>query len=315
MVYTELGEKRLSKIVFGCADFGARLNAQGAFEMMDEYFERGGNVFDTARIYCEWLEGGANASEHILGEWIRSRGVREHVFISTKGGHPPIDDLHTSRLKKDELTADINASLRYLQTDCVDVYYLHRDDNGLPVSEIMPILDGFVKAGKTRYLGAANWTAERMIEANAFAIENGLTPFTFNQNMWSYATVNAGGETDDTLVIMDESELSSYKKSNVILMPYGSQAQGFYTKAATSGVENLTPRQKAKYLNERNLERLEKVKRISAETGLSPTAIGLAYLLYHKELTVHPVIGAHNKALLNDSLGALALPKEYLDQL
>lgn len=282
---------------------------------MDAYFENGGNVLDTARAYCYWLNGGANQSEQTIGEWIKTRNIRNKIWISTKGGHPPIPDFHKSRINERELTKDIDESLKYLQTDYVDIFFLHRDDKNKPVEEIMPVLDKFVKEGKTRYIGAGNWSAKRIEEANLFAERNGLTKFSFSQIMWSYAKVNQGSELDDTLVIMDDEEYSYYREGNIILMPYGSQAQGFYSVAVDKGMEGVSERQKVKYLNVTNAKRLEIVKKISAETGISPTAVALNFLLRNKDVSVVPLIGGLSTELLSDSLDSLKLSEKYYAEL
>jgi len=315
MVYLEIDGKRMSKFALGTVEFGSTVSEKDGFAVMDEFFKRGGNVFDTARVYCDWLEDGANKSEITLGKWVKTRNIREQVWISTKGGHPPQNDLHASRIDERNVTADLEASLRYLQTDYVDVYYLHRDDESKPVSEIMPFLDGFVRSGKARYLGASNWRTERIEQANKYAEEHGLTKFSFSQIMWSYAQVNKAGETDDTLVIMDENELAWYENSDVIVMPFSSQAQGFYSKVIQKGLEGVSERQRLKYVNEVNLHRIEKLKRIHEETGISPTAIGLNHLIRHERINVVPLIGATTMDRLNDSFRAFELPERYFKEL
>lgn len=209
----------------------------------------------------------------------------------------------------------LDESLKYLQTDYVDIFFLHRDDKNKPVEEIMPVLDKFVKEGKTRYIGAGNWSAKRIEEANLFAERNGLTKFSFSQIMWSYAKVNQGSEPDDTLVIMDDEEYSYYREGNIILMPYGSQAQGFYSVAVDKGMEGVSERQKVKYLNVTNAKRLEIVKKISAETGISPTAVALNFLLRNKDVSVVPLIGGLSTELLSDSLDSLKLSEKYYAEL
>ena len=179
----------------------------------------------------------------------------------------------------------------------------------------MPVLDKFVKEGKTRYIGAGNWSAKRIEEANLFAERNGLTKFSFSQIMWSYAKVNQGSEPDDTLVIMDDEEYSYYREGNIILMPYGSQAQGFYSVAVDKGMEGVSERQKVKYLNVTNAKRLEIVKKISAETGISPTAVALNFLLRKKDVSVVPLIGGLSTELLSDSLDSLKLSEKYYAEL
>lgn len=314
MIYMDVDGQKLAKIALGAAEFGSTVAKDVAFNLMDIYFENGGNVIDTGRVYAAWLEGGANASESTIGEWIKSRNVRDKIWIATKGGHPPCTDHHISRINKEELNLDINESLHYLQTDYVDIYYLHRDDVNKPVEEIMPILDGFVKEGKAKYIGVSNWSKERIIVANRFAEENGLEKIKFSEVMWSYAKVNKEGEGDDTLEIMDDEQEEWYKNNDIILMPFSSQAQGFYSNVAKNGLDVLTERQKMKYINDTNLKRLEKAIAVSKATGVSPTAAGLAYLLYHPIKAV-PIIGGFNKEFLMDSLQALNVEQSYFEKL
>lgn len=117
MIYTEIGSKKISKIVLGGAGLGTRVSKSESLKLMDIYFEHGGNAFDTARVYCDWMKGGANVSEQTIGEWIHSRNIRDKVWISTKGGHPPIEHLQVSRINEKELTLDIEKSLYYLNID------------------------------------------------------------------------------------------------------------------------------------------------------------------------------------------------------
>lgn len=89
-----------------------------------------------------------DSSESVIGRWLRSRGCRDKVIISTKGGHPQLDDMSSSRLDPESLRCDLNRSLDCLGSDYADIYFLHRDDERIPVSEIMPILNEFVQSGK-----------------------------------------------------------------------------------------------------------------------------------------------------------------------
>ena len=156
IIQNEKGETlKLSKIILGTAVFGTKIPKETAFEMMDTYFAHGGRVLDTARVYSDWLPNGHGASERTIGEWIQERNCRKDIILSTKGAHPSFSDMHRSRMTAEEIYVDLNESLKTLQTDYVDIYYLHRDDENIPVSEIMDILDPLVKSGKIRMLGAS----------------------------------------------------------------------------------------------------------------------------------------------------------------
>ncbi len=314
MLYTNVNGMKMSKLALGTADYGSAIPKQTAFELMDSFMEHGGNVLDTGRCYSYWLENGANASETTIGQYLKINGIREQTVIATKGGHPPIPAMQPPRINKEELTKDINESLQYLDTDYVDIYYLHRDDVNKPVEEIMPVLHEFVKSGKTRFIGASNWTVKRIEEANNFAKANGLTPFTFSETLWSYANINFEAFPDKTIYPMDEIEYAWYKKNGFNIMAYSSQAQGFFSVFAEKGLENLPDFYKSRYINEKTLKKCEKVIEIAKKVKISPTAVALNYLL-HNPLNTVSIMGPINKVIFEDSLDCLTLPEEYIKEL
>lgn len=310
MEYVKKENDLISKIALGAADFGTKTDKETSFLLMDEFLSAGGNAIDTGRAYCYWVENGANASESTIGEFMRQRKNRSKIFLATKGGHPPVPHFEISRINETELTKDVNESLYYLKTDYLDVFYLHRDDESKPVSEIMPVLDKFVKQGKTRYIGASNWKSERILQANEFALKNGLTPFSFSQIMWSYAEFNTENLQDKTQVIMNDNEYEFYKNHKEIqLTAYSSQAQGFYSVLNENGVENLPDFYKKFYLNDCNLKRFAEIKAFSKESGLSPTAAGLLKLI-ENELSPVALIGGKTRELLKDSLSVFGVNRQ-----
>ena len=315
MIYLNKHGPQIAKISLGTAGFGSSVDREVAFSLLDEYYEAGGNLLDTARVYADWLPCGHGASERTVGEWIASRGLRERVLISTKGAHPPMGALHTSRVNREAILFDMEESLRTLSTDYVDIYFLHRDDESRPVSEIMPTLHELVRSGKVRFLGASNWRAARIAEANAFANANGLTPFTFSQIMYSYAEINAECFEDDTQVIMNPEEYAAYRSTDLTLMAFSSQGQGFFSRAAKNGLDALSPSFRARYDNETNRARLVKLQEIAAETGITPTAIGLLPLLYNPDFDTLPIIGPSRPETLRASLAALDCPEKYIFEL
>lgn len=314
MKYIKFNNVDLSKIALGSADLGTAVNKEDSFKLLDYYFSHGGNIVDTGRVYCSWLKDGANKSESTLGEYIKINNIRNKVIICTKGGHPPIEDMSKSRINEKEIEKDLNESLKYLQTSYIDVYYLHRDDETKPVSEIMTFLNKFVKEGKIRFLGASNWKMARILEANAYARKNGLTPFTFSEIQWSYARLNEEGKYDKSLVYMNKEEYEQYKKSDIILMAFSSQAQGFFSKL-DNGVSSLNDITKEKFLNDINLERYELIKEIKKDSDLSSTAIGLNALICNKDIKVIPIVGGFSLPLLEDSLKATDLNKKLASKL
>ena len=313
MIYTNKSGLEFSKISLGTAEFGSIISKETSFRLLDKFYELGGNLIDTARIYAMWIKGGENASETTIGEWVKSRKARSLIRIATKGGYHKVGSKYSGGLEKEIITRELEESLRCLQTDYVDIYYLHRDDESKPVSEIMTMLNNLIKEGKVRYLGASNWTAKRIAEANIFAKANGMVGFSFSEIMWSYAELNAEGESDKSLVIMNPDEYEWYKNNDIKVMCFSSQAQGFYTKALEKGIDNLPKGLIDKYKNPTNIKRLEELKNLAQKTGISPTAIGLAKLVYNKDIDAIPIIGAKTIENLNDSMKFLTISKDIFN--
>ncbi|MGN1133309.1 MAG: aldo/keto reductase, partial [Oscillospiraceae bacterium] len=209
---------KLPVLTLGTANFERQDNDEKYFELLDRYVELGGTCLDTARCYCDWVEGGHNASESVIGRWLEKNNCRDKIIISTKGGHPAMDDMKTSRLSPEELRYDLEHSLECLKTDYIDIYFLHRDDESIPVSEIMPVLNEFAESGKVHFLGASNWTSKRIEEANKFAEENGMEPFRVSQINFSLAHASTDTYGDDTVVCMDLREYKWYQRHQFPVM-------------------------------------------------------------------------------------------------
>lgn len=264
-------------LILGTANIDRQDNDEGYFEILDKYIALGGSCIDTARVYCSWVEGGDGASEQVIGRWMESRKNRSDVIIATKGGHPIFTDeeiIH--RLDEKSVEEDLMQSLEALKTGYADIYMLHRDDTSKPVEEIMPYLDKFVKSGRVHILGASNWSAARIEQANKFANENGLTPFSVSQINYSLAHSSADILGDDTQVSMDMREYMWYEKNHFPVMAFSPQAKGFFSKLAAG--QSATYQLESSYATTANLARLAKVKRLSDKSGYSPAVITLAYL-------------------------------------
>ena len=154
------GEIRLDKVILGASSFGANISKELSYQMMDRYYEIGGRTIDTARFYAMWIHNGISKSEKTVGDWLRDRDVRDQMTIITKGGHPEYRNMQYSRLAPECIEYDINTSLCVLDLDYVDIYCLHRDDERIPVGEIVDVMDNVVKEGFARSIGVSNWSAK-----------------------------------------------------------------------------------------------------------------------------------------------------------
>ena len=305
MLYTNLHTLPLARLSLGTAPFGGGIAKDDAFRILDAYLDMGGNLLDTAAVY------GFGASEQTIGAWMRERGMRNRVYISTKGGHPAMPSWE-KRITEADIRADMEDSLYRLGTDHVDLYFLHRDDEDRPVSEIMPVLDRLVREGKTRYVGASNWTVARINEANAFARAEGLTEFSVSQIMWNAACINREGLYDQTLVAMDGTEYAGYAENRMPVMAYTAQAQGLFSLIQKGGYDSLSEAMTATYLNAATRRRAEIILSTAAETGLSPTALSLAYLLYDHRVEALPILGISKVERLTEAAEAINLSEEIL---
>jgi len=288
-------------LTYGTAHFERNDMDEVYFELLDAYVAAGGTCLDTARTYCSWLENGEDTSEGVIGRWMKARGNREKMIIVTKGGHPDHSDLHISRLSREEIEYDINRSLEVLGTDYVDVFLLHRDDETIDVSEIMPVLNDIVVSGKAHFIGVSNWKTARIEKANKYAAEHGLEPIRISQINYSFAHLSSDMLGDDTLVSMDSTEYAWYVKNNFPVMAFSPQAKGFFSKLAKGeSVKNIIEGQ---FVSTANLARLAKVIKLCKEIEQAPAVVVLGYL-NSQPFFVSSVFSASKVWQIEEDMGA-----------
>ncbi len=293
-----------SAISLGTGGAGANYDRLTTFAMLDAFFEQGGNFVDTAHVYNDWIPGERSRSEKLLGAWMRERRNRSKVVLATKGAHPRLEQMQVGRLSPAEIRADVEESLRFLQTETIDLYWLHRDDASLPVEEILNTLQGQVQAGKIRYYGCSNWRLER-IQAAQHAARSGFAGFAGVQNLWSLAKPNPGeiARRDPTLAVMDDGLWHYHRQTGLAAIPYTSQANGYFQKIDAGGTAALPAGLARQYLSLETEGRYQRLKVLSLQTGLSTTQIGLGFLTSQPFATI-PVVGPQSLAQLGDCLTA-----------
>ncbi|MCC7191426.1 MAG: aldo/keto reductase [Phycisphaeraceae bacterium] len=257
--------------------------------MFDDYFERGGNAFDTAYIYA----GGE--LEKNLGAWIQSRGVREQVVILGKGAHTP-------HCTPKHITEQLAISLDRMQTNYVDVYMLHRDNVDIPVGEFVDVLNEHKKAGRIRAFGGSNWTLERVQAANDYAKAKGLTGFAAVSNNFSLARM-IDPVWDGCVGTSDPASRAWFEKTQLALMPWSSQARGFFlphiSRDYTGDAEVVRC-----WFSEDNFQRRDRAIELAKKKGVEPINIALAYVL-HQPFPTFPLIGPRTIGETISSLRAL----------
>lgn len=292
----------VSVIALGTTALGTTLNFEDSYRLLDAYLDAGGNFIDTAAVYSDWVPGEKSRVEKLLGGWIESRKNRDRIVIGTKGGHPDLKTMHISRLSDADIEHDIHASLRFLRTDVIDLYWLHRDDISRPVESIIDTLNRHVKAGEIRYLGASNWTTERIKAANDYAQRSGQQGFVGNQMLWNVGVPDMKQIADKTTVSMDGAMWNYHKQSGLAAIPYTSQAGGYFNKVAEGRLDGKSHLAKV-YGSGKNQTIAEIVQKIANEQGLTITQVVLGYLLSQPFVTV-PIVGCKSMAQLQDSLAA-----------
>ena len=282
-------ELKLSTFCCGLGDLFA-LPSSESDALLDAFVEAGGNFFDTAHCYSFWLPGGNGQSEIGIADYLRRRGLTDQVTVATKGGHPSAPGYRAVDyyLSPERIGADIQDSLGRLQSSHVALYYLHRDDERVPVGEIIDSLNDEIERGRLRFLGASNWSTARIAEANDYARANGLSGFIISQPRWSLARAQGG---DRTLVDADD-EINWYQEKNFPLAVYSPTAHGYFDGNTTGA-----------YDSPRNAARRERAESLARKHNATPGQIALAYLV-NQPFPVFPILGTSNVARLREALGA-----------
>jgi predicted dehydrogenase/aryl-alcohol dehydrogenase-like predicted oxidoreductase len=281
--------KHGSAVALGFEDF--RTFASGAI-LMDAFWEKGGNIFDTAYVY------GAGYTEQLFGEWQRSRGVREEAVLIGKGAHSPL-------CYPDVISKQLTQSLDRLQTDYVDIYFMHRDNLDVPVGEFVDAMDAEVKKGRIRGpFGGSNWTRERFDEAIAYAERTGKTkPSALSNN---FALAEMLDPIWPGCITASTPEWKQWlKQRQVTNFSWSSQARGFFTDRAGRDKTDNEELVRVWY-NEQNFGRRDRAVELAQQLGKSPIHLALAYVLAQSFPSV-PLIGPRTLQELDDSLLALEI--------
>jgi|JI10StandDraft_1071094.scaffolds.fasta_scaffold05770_7 aryl-alcohol dehydrogenase-like predicted oxidoreductase len=294
MKYRQLGRTglRVSQVILGCGNFGGIGSApaffgkgedrRAAFALMDRAWELGINCFDTADAY------GGGASEAMIGEWLASKGpeVQGGLLIATKVFNRVGPGPNDWGLSRRHIQRQVEASLRRLGREAIDLYLVHEPDPTTPIDETLRALDDLVRAGKLRYLGASNFPAWRVCQALWRSDRHALHRFEFVQN--SFSLFDRGDERE--LLPLCEAEQLGYT-------PFSPLAGGWLTgvygrgRAYPSGSRMTMRPEPYRRLEcplvDRSLDRLDA---LAAARGCSMAALALAWLLHHPRVTA-PIVG------------------------
>ncbi|HEU4945584.1 MAG TPA: aldo/keto reductase [Kribbella sp.] len=281
-------DKQVSRLVMGVDN---QQTLTHAATMFDDFVERGGTAFDTAYIY------GGGRGEKLLGQWLATRGIRDEVVVIGKGAHTPHCD-------PESLGRQLLESLERLQTDHVDLYLMHRDNEDIAVEEFVDVLDEHRRAGRITAYGGSNWTTQRFDAANEYAARTGKQPFTLLSNHLSLARAYDVPWKGCRHVSDDDSQAWLWDRQ-VALFPWSSQARGFFTGRAQP--EDQSDEELVRcFYSDGNFERLRRARELADKYEVEPTAIALAWLL-HQPYPVFPLIGPRQISETRTSLPGLGV--------
>lgn len=270
--------KHISRIGLGTGRFGTRVEKELAFEMLDYFYQNGGNVVDTARNYYEWVENGRGMSELCIGEWMTARGNRDDICLCTKGGVRNEGNVFISNLSKDALLTEVKESRDALQTDYIDMYLLHRDEPERSVEEIVETMQAIKEAGNVSTIGVANWKIDRVMAANDYAVTHEMEPFRIVQTWWSLAEYTESMWNDPTTTHMDPKTYEYMREHQILGMAYTSQCKGFFQKAYTHGLDLIDPFLMKRIATPTNIKKFEYIKKYCDKNMVSPTAVVNGYI-------------------------------------
>jgi aryl-alcohol dehydrogenase-like predicted oxidoreductase len=274
--------------------FGWTLDERGSFEVLDAYVEGGGNFVDTADAYSYWHPGNSGGeSEEIIGAWLRRSGRRDDMVIATKVG----SDLGSGRtnLAPDHIRSSVEASLRRLGLDYVDILYAHHDDPATPVADTLSAFDELVRAGRVRTIGASILSAERIEESLATSRQLGLARYAVLQPKYSLVEREF------------ERKLGPLCRDHQLgVLPYLALASGFLTGKYRPGEPFPdTPRgaevEEAYSGDERAWSTLAALEQVAPRHGASPAQVAIAWLLGRPGVTA-PIASATSPGQVEDLL-------------
>lgn len=305
----------VSKIILGTAQFGSGLSKEKAFAIMDAYYAAGGHTIDTANVYGKEPVSGKSLSEIYIGEWLKSRNLREKMQIITKGCHPDLAKMDVPRVGAAFIRQDLAESLANLQTDYIDIYQLHRDNPDVPVEEIMECLHECVMSGKIHAISASNWTTERIDAANAYARSRGITEFTSSEVNRSLAVMNPGSMGAD-VPDMTEEDLCYYQSHSLPILAWGSLGGGYVIKGAEGRLDTLKPVFLGQFQNAASDWRIKTMTKVMRDSGLKADELCVAYVTNHPVESA-AIVGASKAEQIQKLMQAanLVIPQEMIDDL
>jgi aryl-alcohol dehydrogenase-like predicted oxidoreductase len=289
---------KVSELCLGAMTFGRESTEPDSFAMLDRFVEVGGNFIDTADVYSRGI------SETIVGRWLKNKN-RDNIIIATKVRFPMGDDPNEVGLSRKHIIAAVEASLRRLDTDYIDLYQVHCWDAGTPLEETLSTLDTLVKSGKVRYLGASNYSGWQLQKAIDLSLQNGWEPFRCLQPL--YNLLHRSLEWELVPVCLNE---------GIGIIPWsplrggwlsGKYHRGMNEPIAGTRIDDATKQGWGEawenIAGEATWKVLDALFIAADNEGKSPAQVALNWLLQRPGVTA-PIIGARRMDQLDDNLSS-----------
>jgi len=285
----------VSPLCLGGNVFGWTADEATSFKVLDAYVDAGLNFIDTADVYSTWVPGHKGGeSETIIGKWMKARGNRDKLVIATKVGSEMGPD--QKGLSKAYIRSAVEASLRRLQTDTIDLYQSHRDDPDTPQQETLAAYQDLIRDGKVRAIGASNFTAARLKEALDISAQHGLPRYESLQPKYNLSDRSEY-----------EVELEPLcRREEIGVIPYYGLASGFLTGKYRSEADfgkSVRGGRMAAYLDDRGRRILAALDEVSVRRNATPAQIALAWLMARPGITA-PIASATSVEQIRDLVQA-----------
>ena len=314
MTTRELGHSglHLVPLVLGGNVFGWTADSTTSFAVLDAFVAGGGNAIDTADVYSAWAPGneGGGQSETIIGKWLKQRGRRDDVLILTKVGKLPIDG--QKNLAKATIKKAVEASLRRLQTDYIDLYQAHRYDYETPLEETMQAFADVVRSGKALYVGVSEWNAEQIRAGQELATQMG---FRLVSNQPQYSML---WRVIEDQVVPTSKELGM---GQVVWSPMaegvlsGKYLPGSQPPAGSRATDEKGGREMiARWMTDPVLTAVQRLRPIAEQAGLTMAQLAVAWVLQNDNVSA-ALVGASRPEQLVENVKAsgVRLEQDTLD--
>lgn len=294
MEYRILGSTgvKVSRLCFGTMSFGGDADEKTSKALYGKCRDEGINFFDCANVYQKGL------AEEILGRCIQ--GHRDEIILTSKAGFSMADKVNCSGASRKHLRLSLEASLKRLNTDYIDIYFIHHFDDGTPIEETLAVLDQFVKEGKILYPAASNFAAWQVMKALGIAAKENLNRFKCLQPMYNLLKRQAEVE----LFPMAQSESLGVITYSPLA---GGLLSGKYLKSHNAGGRLTTNKvYQSRYRDERNTKIIRDFVTLADDLTVSPVSLAISWAGHHSAVTA-PIIGARNTDQLQGALDSLKI--------